>query len=92
MLNSFDNGGYKGLSEHMISEATESNYEHVSWLNRNISKDRLGGDELEKKISRFYSLEGKGIKRWIIDNFVLNFRGENPHPFIYFSSLYKDIL
>ena len=41
-----DKGDYKGLSEHMISEASESNYEHVSWLNRNISKDRLGGDEL----------------------------------------------
>ncbi len=80
--NSFDKGDYKGLSEHMISEASESNYEHVSWLNRNISKDKLGGEELEKKISRFYSLESKGIKRWIIDNFVLNFRGENPHPFI----------
>ena len=58
MLNSFDKGDYKGLSEHMISEASESNYEHVSWLNRNISKDRLGGDELENTESWKNWIEG----------------------------------
>lgn len=89
---SFDKGNFNGLSEHLLSEASESNYEHVSWLNRNISKDKLSMEELEKRISEFYSLKDMGIKRWIIDNFVLNFRGENPHPFIMAMQRYDEDL
>ncbi len=78
----FSHGDFKRLSHHFTKETEISDFEHVSWLNRNISKYKISEDGLEKKISEFYSLDGMNIKKWIITRFIESFRGENPHPFI----------
>ncbi|MHB1441067.1 MAG: thiaminase II/PqqC family protein [Cuniculiplasma sp.] len=79
---SHSQGDFYSLSTHFLKMAKKSDYSHVSWLNRNIVKYRVSEEDLEKRLERFYSLDGKGLKRWIIDDFVKIFRGDNPHPFI----------
>ncbi len=78
----FDYGDYLGLADHFVSESSESDALHVSWLNRNLTKERLSVNQLSRHLSDYYSLGSSGIKSWIIHNFVTKFRGSNPHPFI----------
>jgi len=78
----FSKGNYNELASHLIMLAKKSDWSHVSWLNRNITKARTDEAKLSGLLSQYYSLKGKGIKDWIIRDFVHHFRGSNPHPFI----------
>jgi pyrroloquinoline-quinone synthase len=78
----FSKGNYNELASHLIMLAKKSDWSHVSWLNRNITKERTDEAKLSGLLSQYYSLKGKGIKDWIIRDFVHHFRGSNPHPFI----------
>lgn len=78
----FSRGNYGELATHFLTSAGKSDAPHVSWLNRNITRTRIDQEMLSGMLSEYYSLNGKGIKDWIIKNFVDHFRGSNPHPFI----------
>lgn len=78
----FGSGNYDELSNHLIENAEDSDSRHVSWINRNITKSRTGPEDLSRMLVKYYSLNGKTIREWIINDFVIHFRGPNPHPFI----------
>lgn len=78
----FDNNDFLSLSDHFIDMADSSEPLHVMWLNRNITKTRVDKNRLTILFKDFYDLKNAGIKSWIIDRFVKEYRGENPHPFI----------
>jgi pyrroloquinoline-quinone synthase len=78
----FSKGNYGELASHFLTLTGRSDASHVSWLNRNITKARTDQEKLSSLLSEYYSLRGKGIKEWIIRDFVDHFRGSNPHPFI----------
>ncbi|WP_393971424.1 iron-containing redox enzyme family protein [Oxyplasma meridianum] len=78
----FDSGKYSELATHFLELSEKSDSSHVSWLNRNITKERKDQRKLSRMLSEYYSLKGKSIKDWIIRDFVDHFRGPNPHPFI----------
>ncbi len=78
----FDNGDFLSLSEHFIEKANSSDSLHVMWLNRNITKTKVDKNKLEQLFKNLYSVKDTGIKSWIIDRFITEYRGENPHPFI----------
>ena len=77
----FDSGNYRLLADHFVDQSRSSDFRHVSWLNRNISKNRMKTDDLSVSLTNFYHISG-GIGKWIINDFVRRFRGDNPHPFI----------
>lgn len=77
----FDSGNHRLLADHFVDQSRSSDFRHVSWLNRNISKNRMKTDDLSVSLTNFYHISG-GIGKWIINDFVRRFRGDNPHPFI----------
>ena len=77
----FDSGNYRMLADHFVDQYRSSDFRHVSWLNRNISKNRMKAVDLSVSLMTFYHISG-GIGKWIITDFVRRFRGDCPHPFI----------
>ncbi len=73
---------FLGLSNHFTRMASESEAEHVMWLNRFITKKKTEKARLSELLEGFFSFQGVGLKGWIIDRFVKNFFTEPPHPFI----------
>jgi pyrroloquinoline-quinone synthase len=73
---------FDSLAIHFVDLSKVSDTVHITWLNRNISKNKTDSVELSSLLSNYFSLGGKGISNWIIRNFVNSFRGDNPHPFI----------
>jgi pyrroloquinoline-quinone synthase len=78
----FVTGNYNGLAEHLIDMVSAGDFLHISWINRNISKNETGKDNVSIILQNYYNYEGIGLKKWIIYNFIRQFRGESPHPFI----------
>ncbi len=78
----FDNNDFTSLSEHFIDKANSSEPLHVMWLNRNITKTKVDKSKLGLAFKNFYDLNTAGLKLWIINRFIKDYRGENPHPFI----------
>ncbi|WP_298279413.1 C2H2 type zinc finger domain-containing protein [Ferroplasma sp.] len=78
----FDYGDYYTMAIHFINLAKDSDSYHVQWINRNISRERIDVTQFTCAVENFYNMGHGGIKEWIINIFVDQFRGENPHPFI----------
>jgi len=78
----FDNNDFLALSEHFIEKAKDSDPLHVMWLNRNITKTKVDKNKLELLFRNLYDTKNTGLKLWIINRFVSEYRGNNPHPFI----------
>ena len=78
----FDYGDYYNMAIHFISLAKDSDSYHVQWINRNISREKIDVTQFTSAIESYYNMGHGGIKEWIINKFVDQFRGENPHPFI----------
>lgn len=78
----FCNNDFLALSEHFTGKAKDSDALHVMWLNRNITKTKADKNSLELLFRNLYDLNGAGIKSWIVNRFVSEYRGNNPHPFI----------
>jgi pyrroloquinoline-quinone synthase len=51
------------------------------WLNKNITKQKIGAHVLERKLSEYFDIHGD-IKSWIKERFIARFYGERPHPFV----------
>ena len=77
----FESGNYRMLAKHFIYQSGSSDFRHVSWLNRNISRNLMNAEDLSDSLVSFYNISG-GIGKWIISDFVKRFRGDSPHPFI----------
>jgi pyrroloquinoline-quinone synthase len=78
----FDPGDYYTMAIHFINLAKDSDAYHVQWINRNISRKKMNATQFTSAIENFYNMGHGGIREWIINKFVDQFRGENPHPFI----------
>lgn len=78
----FSQTNYSALASHFIGYAKKSDFHHISWLNRNLTKSEVSEQELTVLLEKFYHIGDGGIKEWIIQDFVRRFRGKDPHPFI----------
>lgn len=83
-------GKYMDLAMHFTTLAEESDSKHISWMNRNLTRVRSDAEKLSSMLEKYYSLNGKGIKEWIIKDFVDHFRGSSPHPFILAMQTYNE--
>ncbi|MCW6168494.1 MAG: iron-containing redox enzyme family protein [Thermoplasmatales archaeon] len=86
-LEKFDSRDFIAFADHFLVKADDSDSDHVSWLNNNISKAKIGRDDLSKKFNEFYAYTN--IKTWIIKRFIEQFRGDRPHPFILMMQYYN---
>ena len=77
----FAQGDYRNLSTHFSHLAETSDIEHVMWLNKNITKQKVDAHVLERKLSEYFDIHGD-IKRWIKERFIARFYGAKPHPFV----------
>lgn len=73
-------GDYGEISEHFLEKAGMSDYVHVMWLNRYITKESIGKKELEDEIEKFF--DTSNIKDWVISKAVSVFYGETPNLYI----------
>ena len=65
----FDRGNYRMLADHFVDQSRASDFRHISWLNRNVSKDLMKAEDLSVSLMTFYHISG-GIGKWIITDFV----------------------
>lgn len=68
------------LSDHFYALQMKNDADHIMWLNRYIGKKRVGQDELELKIEKFFRTSS--LKNWIISRFIDKFYGETPHRYV----------
>jgi pyrroloquinoline-quinone synthase len=81
-LTSFPAADYPALSAHLVGQAGRSDSAHVRWLNQNLSRSKVGADELEVRLRRYFDLGDGKVSAWIRTRFVSRFYGPRPHPFV----------
>ncbi|WP_337861160.1 C2H2 type zinc finger domain-containing protein [Ferroplasma sp.] len=74
----FGTGNYGNLAEHLIDMASEGDFLHISWINKNITKNKTGKENLALHLQNYYNFKENGLKMWIISDFIKQFRGESP--------------
>ena len=78
----FGPGDYPGLARHLIDSASQSDAAHIRWLNQNLSRKRIGVEELTQSLRAYFDLGEHSLRDWIVRRFVLKFFGKIPHPFV----------
>ena len=73
-------GGYHELSEHIFSMQEKTDADHITWINRYVSRNRTTEDEFEKLVKQVF--ETDDLKTWIIRKFIDKFFSKNPHYFL----------
>lgn len=75
-------GSLESLSFHFISLSHSSDPDHVKWLSRNISMEKLTQEKLTNRFELLYSLEEEDLSGWIRNTFIKKFFSESPNPFV----------
>ncbi|MFQ5918944.1 MAG: iron-containing redox enzyme family protein [Thermoplasmata archaeon] len=73
--------GYPSLARHFLKRAAASDSGHVMWLNRNITKRKVGAKELAKDLEA-YATDANNLASWMRRTFIDRFYGPQPHPFV----------
>jgi pyrroloquinoline-quinone synthase len=81
-LTPFERGDHSALAVHLVQQADASDASHVRWLNQNLSRKKMGANELEGVLRRFFDLGPGSLKGWIKARFIQKFYGPVPHPFV----------
>ncbi len=70
------------IADHIYYMANKkSDPNHVMWLNRFLSKEKISKEELSNRL-RIYFDEPKSLPEWIRYRFIEKFYGKNPHLFM----------
>lgn len=80
--NTYNSGDYTSLAKHFIGEAKKNDTDHISWLNRNLSKEKLSVDELALLFKELFNIEGNSLNKWVKERFIEKFYREPAHPFV----------
>ncbi|MEE9592577.1 MAG: iron-containing redox enzyme family protein [Thermoplasmata archaeon] len=72
---------YPALARHFLKETGGSEPGHVMWLNRNITKRRVGEKDLAERLEAFDTDAGN-LAAWMKRTFIQKFYGPRPHPFV----------
>jgi pyrroloquinoline-quinone synthase len=78
----FGLGDFPALARHFIEAASQSHAGHIRWLNQNLSRKRMGAEELTDALRAYFELGPRSLRDWIVHRFVLKFFGKIPHPFV----------
>jgi pyrroloquinoline-quinone synthase len=81
-LTPFERGDHSALAVHLVQQADASDASHVRWLNQNLSRKKMGANELEGVLRRFFDMGPGSLKGWIKARFIQKFYGPVPHPFV----------
>ncbi|MEE9164613.1 MAG: iron-containing redox enzyme family protein [Thermoplasmata archaeon] len=73
--------GYPSLARHFLKQAAASDPGHVMWLNRNITKEKVGEKALAKGLEA-YATDATTLATWMKRTFIDRFYGPRPHPFV----------
>lgn len=76
----FETQDYRYLADHMIKETGKSDPDHVMWLNRYLTKERVNAVELEQLLSDFFNADP--VREWIIRRVLERFYLGDPNPYI----------
>jgi pyrroloquinoline-quinone synthase len=72
--------GFERLASHFDATALVSDQWHISWLNRNIGKERMNLSTLSKALQEYYDHDD--IIEWIERRFIERFYDKSVHPFV----------
>ncbi len=73
--------GYREVADHLLRRAAESEADHVMWMNRNLTRRKVGPEALAAQIQA-YDERPDRLVPWIKRTFIGRFLGEPPHPFV----------
>jgi pyrroloquinoline-quinone synthase len=75
-------GDLPALAGHLVDRASESDSDHVRWLNQNLTRKRTEPRDLVPGLRELYEVGPGGLKGWIKARFIAKFFGKTPHPFV----------
>lgn len=81
-LEPFPATDWGALARHLWTRASESDPDHVRWLNQNVSRSKVEPSAVESRLRAVYDLDDRGLARWIRGRFIARFFGPRPHPFV----------
>ena len=73
-------GGYPELSDHIFKMQEETDSQHITWINRYMSKSRTSKEEFTTLLRGVF--ETGDLKEWIIQKFIGKFFSRTPHQFL----------
>lgn len=71
---------YGQIAAHLLDMADKSDPDHVMWINRYVSKDRIDQDALKTGLETYFKTDS--VRNWIVGKAVTLFYGETPNPYI----------
>lgn len=69
------------MARHFLKQAAASDSRHVMWLNRNVTRRKIGEQELAKELEA-YATDASNLGSWMKRTFIDRFYGPRPHPFV----------
>ncbi len=72
---------HSALARHFLKWAASSDPDHVMWLNRNITKQKVGEEELSRRLEAL-ATDATTLASWMKRTFIERFYGPRPHPFV----------
>lgn len=73
-------GGFGDLSEHIFSMQERTEAEHITWINRYVSRKRTTREEFTELLKQVF--ETSDLREWIIQKFIGKFFSGTPHQFL----------
>ena len=80
--NIYSLGDYTSLARHFIEETKKSDPDHIGWLNRNISKEKVSEERLTLLFEKLFDFKAIGLNKWVKERFIEKFYRDPAHPFV----------
>jgi pyrroloquinoline-quinone synthase len=78
----FQNDDFRELANHFFDFAEVSDPHHISWLNRNLTKQKVDPTKLASLFEEYFDSGELGFKNWVKKRFIEKFYGSPAHPFV----------
>lgn len=71
---------FLSLSRHIYAQQEKTESEHITWINRYVTRKRVPFDGFVPLIRNVF--ETQNLKEWILEIFIRKFYGDTPHAFL----------
>lgn len=71
---------FESLSEHIYNSQLENSGDHIMWINRYVTRNRVSPEEFVIRIRELF--EFGHLKTWVLEKFIKKFYSESPHMFL----------
>ncbi|MFW9777799.1 MAG: iron-containing redox enzyme family protein [Candidatus Heimdallarchaeota archaeon] len=78
----FEGEEFLKLADHLYTLTEVSDPSHISWLNRNLTSQKVKPRNLASLLQDYFDIGELGLKKWVKLRFIEKFYGTPAHPFV----------